>query len=341
LTKIDAYCHVLPQEYAAQVEALGDVPAAANIRKRVSEVPSLVDLELRFRQLEEFGDDYRQVVSIPAPPAEDLGEPSVSRRFARLGNDGLAGLVRDHPERFAGFVAVLPLNDIDVSLEEIDYACGELGALGVQLCTHVDGHPMDEPRFEPLYRRMAELDRTIWVHPSRNSSWADYPSEERSRYEIWWVFGWEYDTAVFMARMVFSGVLERYPRLKFLIHHGGSMVPHFAGRIGPGWDQLGARTPVDQRQDVEHYPLAKRPVDYFRMFHVDTALFGAAHAVRCSIDFFGVDHVLFASDSPFDPEQGPGYIRSTIADLESLGLSEGDRQAIYAGNARRLLGVTT
>jgi len=234
-------------------------------------------------------------------------------------------------------VACLPMNDVDAAVEEIDHACGQLGALGVQLYTHVNGHPMDEPRFEPVYRRMAELDRMIWVHPSRNSSWADYPTEKRSRYELWWVFGWEYDTALFMGRLVLSGVLERYPTLKILVHHGGSLVPHFSGRVGPGLDQLGARTPADQREDVEHYPLSKRPLDYFRMFYADTAMFGAQHAIRCSLDFFGADHVLFASDSPFDPEQGPGYIRSTIANLEALDLTDEDRRLIYEGNARRLL----
>jgi hypothetical protein len=89
------------------------------------------------------------------------------------------------------------------------------------------------------------------VHPSRSSAWPDYPTEERSKYELWWVFGWEYDTAIFMAWMVLSGVLERYPDIKFLIHHGGSMVPPFAGQVGPGLDQFGARTPPDQTQEVE------------------------------------------------------------------------------------------
>jgi aminocarboxymuconate-semialdehyde decarboxylase len=115
------------------------------------------------------------------------------------------------------------------------------------------------------------------------------------------------------------------------------MIPHFAGRVGPGWDQLGSRTPADQEADVEHYPLSRRPLDYFKMFYADTAMFGAAHALRCSIEFFGVDHMLFASDTPFDPEKGPGYIRATIADLESLELTDAQRQAIYEGNARRLM----
>src|SRR5215471_4183259 len=335
--KIDAFCHIMPRPYADRLASHGHSADAANLRMRSTGVPAMVDLDLRFRQMEEFGDDYRQIISLPAPAVEDIGPPEVAREFARLGNEGMADLVRRHPERFAGFVACLPMNDVDAAVAEIDYACGELGAVGAQIYTHVHGHPMDEPRFEPVYQRMAELDRMLWVHPSRNSTWSDYPSETRSKFELWWVFGWEYDTAAFMGRLVFSGVMERYPDLKVLIHHGGSMVPHFSGRVGPGWDQLGARTPPDQHEDVEHYPLSRRPIDYFRLFYADTAMFGAEHALRCVLEFFGPDHVLFASDSPFDPEKGPGYIRATIANLEALDLPADDRHRIYEGNARRLL----
>jgi predicted TIM-barrel fold metal-dependent hydrolase len=338
--KLDAFCHVMPRSYAERLATIDHAPAAANIRNRIAGIPALVDLDLRFRQMEEFGDDYRQIVSLPAPPIEDLGDAATCRALARLGNEGMAELVASHPDRFAGFVACAPMNDVEATLDEIDHAVGRLGALGVQIYTHVNGHPLDEERFEPFWERMAALDRMVWVHPSRDASWADYPTETTSRYEIWWVFGWEYDTAAFMARIVFAGVLERYPGLKILIHHGGSMVPHFAGRVGPGWDQLGARTPPDRREEIEHAPLSKRPIDYFRMFYADTAMFGAAHAIRCCIDFFGVDRMLFASDTPFDPEKGPGYIRATIANLDELDLSDADRSAIYEGNARRLMGLS-
>jgi aminocarboxymuconate-semialdehyde decarboxylase len=334
--KIDAFCHILPRAYADAMAEL-DSTTAANIRARIAGVPALVDLDLRFRQLDEFG-EYRQIISLPAPAPEDLGAPALSRRMARLGNEGLAELVALHPDRFAGFVAALPLNDIDGTLAEIDHSIGALGALGVQTYTHVNGRPFDDERFEPFFARMAELDRMIWVHPNRDASWADYPTEERSRYEVWWVFGWPYETSVYMARLVFGGVLERHPDLKVLIHHGGSMVPHFAGRVGPGLDQLGARTPPDRREEVEHYPLSQRPLDYFKKFYIDTALFGAAHALRCSLEFFGIERALFASDSPFDPEKGPGYIRATIENIESLQLSDHDRAAIYEGNAHRIIG---
>lgn len=336
--KIDSFCHVLPGEYARRFFALDDAPALRNLQNRTRNIPSLVDLDVRFRQMDEFG-DYKQIINVAAPPLEDFGDPARCAEFARIGNDGLAGLVRDHPDRFAGFCAAVALNDVDRALEEVDYAFDELGALGVQIYCHVGGHPLDEPRFDPFWEKLAASGKLVQVHPNRNAAWPDYPTESRSRYEIWWALGWEYDLSVFMARMVFSGVLERWPDLKFLIHHGGAMIPHFAGRVGPGWDQLGARTPPDQKADVEGYPLTKRPLDYFKMFYADTACFGAGDALRTSIRFFGADRMLFASDSPYDPEKGPGFIRATIANLTELDLTDAERDAIYQGNVTRLLGL--
>lgn len=336
--KIDAFCHILPKEYADRFLALQGAPEVEFLKKRVSNIPSLVDMDVRLKQMDEF-EDYRQIINIAAPPVEDFGSVAVSREFSRIGNEGMAELVQKHPDRFAGFMAVVPLNDVEAAVAEVDYACNELGALGVQIYTHVNGRAMDDGAFEPFWEKMAELDKVIQVHPCRTANWPDYPTEKRSKFEIWWTFGWEYDLSAFMSRIVFGGVLERHPGLKFLIHHGGSMVPHFAGRVGPGWNQLGARTPEEHKDDLDGYPLTKRPIDYFRMFYADTALFGARHALRCTVEFFGTDRVLFASDSPYDPERGPGYIRATIADLEAIELSGPDRHAIYEGNTRRLFGL--
>jgi aminocarboxymuconate-semialdehyde decarboxylase len=317
---------------------LGDTPAAAGLRGRISGIPALYDLDVRLGQLEEFGPDYRQILSMAAPPVEDLGPPEVSKDLSRLANESQAQLVADHPERFAGFVACIPVNDVEASLAEIDHAVGELGALGIQIYTHVNGEPFDLPRFDPLFEKVADLDKMIWVHPSRNADWPDYPTEDRSLYEIWWALGWPYDTAVLMARMVFSGKLERHPNLKFLVHHGGSMIPHFSGRVGPGWDQLGSRTPEERKSEVAN-ELTRRPLDYFKMFYADTALMGAQHAIRCALEFFGPEQMLFASDSPYDPEKGPGFIRETIENLDTLDISDEDRHKIYSGNAQRLFGI--
>jgi predicted TIM-barrel fold metal-dependent hydrolase len=336
--KIDAFCHIMPKPYYERFFQLDVSVHAENLRKRVSNIPALVDMDVRFRQMDEFG-DYRQIINIAAPPVEDLGSVAISKEMSRIGNEAMAELVRMHPDRFAGFCACVPMDDPDAAVEEFEYASQELGALGAQIYTHVHGDAMDADRFDPFYAAVERSGKLLQVHPCRSSAWSDYPSEPRSKFEIWWTFGWEYDLSAFMARVVFGGVLERYPALKMLIHHGGSMVPHFSGRVGPGWDQLGARTPESQREDIEGYPLTKRPLEYFQMMYADTAMFGAAHALRCSIDFYGVDHVLFASDSPYDPEKGPGYIRATIRNLEEIGLSTDEQHAIFNGNVSKLLGL--
>src|SRR3954447_25410422 len=130
--KLDAFCHIMPRPYADALSRLEDTPAAANIRNRVEGIPSLVDLDLRFGQMDEFGDDYRQIVSLPAPPPEDLGDPAVSREMATLANDELAKLVDAHPERFAGWVGAVPMNYPDAAVAEAERAVGQ-GALGVQI----------------------------------------------------------------------------------------------------------------------------------------------------------------------------------------------------------------
>jgi uncharacterized protein len=333
--KLDAYCHILPKPYFDRLQEISTA-GAANLLRRTAPIRHLWDLDERFRLMDDF-DDYAQVISLAAPAIESLGDPSLSAELAELANDELAELVRSHPERFPAFVAGLPMNDVDATLAEVDHAVGELGAVGVQIYTHVNGEPLDDPRFEPLFARMAELGKPIWVHPSRNSSWPDYRSESKSKFEIWWLFGWPYDTSVFMARLVFSGVITRHPGLKVITHHAGGMIPFFSGRVGPGMDSFGARTPEEESELVET-ALEGPPLDAFRRFYADTAVFGAPHALRCAVDFFGVDHMLFASDFPFDPVPGQ-FIHDTIADVEALAVSEDERAHIYEGNARDLLGV--
>jgi aminocarboxymuconate-semialdehyde decarboxylase len=279
---------------------------------------------------------YVQVLTLANPPIEIVAGPDLSPELARLANDEMARVVAKRPERFPGFVASLPMNNPDAAVAEIDRAIDHLGATGVQIFTNVGGRPLDLPEYRPIFARMAEHGLPIWLHPARPATFADYAGEARSKYDLWWAFGWPYETSVAMGRLVFSGLFDRHPDLQIITHHLGAMIPFCAGRIGGGLDQLGSRTD-DADDGAALGRLKRRPVDYFKMFYGDTALFGAWPAMETGLEFFGADHVLFGTDMPFDPEKGPGFIRDTIAAMERMRASAEDKAKIYEGNARRML----
>ncbi len=335
MKKVDIYNHIFPpQYYEKMIEVAGD---HKDLGKRVRGVPMLADLDERFRVMDRF-EDYVQILSVPAPPPEVLAGPEIAPELATRANDGMAELCQKYPDRFPGFTATLAMNNIDAVMAEIHRAIEDLGANGIEFYTNVKGKPLDLPEFEPIFDAMAEYDLPIWVHPVRPAHFPDYLTEEKSKYEIWWTFGWPYETSAFMARMVFSGLFDKHPNLRIITHHMGGMVPYFEGRVGPGWDQLGSRT-TDEDYSLILDKLEKRPLDYFKLFYADTAVFGSKSATVCGLDFFGADNVVFASDAPFDPEKGPMYIRETIKILDELEISDEDRRKIYQGNAERLLKI--
>jgi len=208
----------------------------------------------------------------------------------------------------------------------------------VQTYTNIAGKPLDSPEFEPFFETMNRLGKPIRIHPARAANFPDYLTEKKSKYEIWWTLGWSYETAAAMSRLVFSKTLDKYPDLKIIVHHFGGIVPMLEGRIGPGWDQLGART-SDEDLGALRQSLAKRPLDYFKQnFYADTAVFGGRAATVCGLDFYPLNQVIFASDCPFDPEKGTGYIRETMKILDTLPLSKADRDKIYYKNFEALTG---
>jgi predicted TIM-barrel fold metal-dependent hydrolase len=311
-------------------------PALAASIKRWLNIPVLWDLEARIRMMGTFK-GYKQILTLSLPAIEYLGGPEESPALARLANDGMAEIVAKHADRFPAFVASLPMNNVPGALEEMDRAIAKLGAKGVQLFTNVNGRPLDDPEFYPVFERcVKKYDLPIWLHPVRTVKFADYPVEAKSKYEIWWLFGWPYETSACMARIVFSGMLQKLPSLKIITHHLGAMAPYFDERIGLGMDQMGART-SDEDYGALLKRLGKRPLDYFKMFYGDTSVNGSAPAIRCGLDFFGPDRVLFGTDCPFDPEGGPTFIRESIRAIDSLKLADSVRNKIYHGNAMKML----
>lgn len=330
--KLDMFNHIFPKVYFDKM--LEVAPNYKDMGKRVREIPVLHDLEKRFRVMDEF-DDYAQIICLAAPPLEVLS-PDLSPELAKIANDGLAEYVDKYPDRFPGFVASMPMNNPDACLKEIDRAIDELNAVGIQFFTNVNGAPLDLPELKPLFAKMHEVDLPIWIHPARGANISDYPTEDRSKYEIWFVFGWPYETSVAVARLVFGYYFDEFPNLKIITHHMGAMIPFFEGRVGTSWDQLGSRT-SDEDYTVILKKLKKPHLEYFKQIYADTALFGAVAGTKCGLEFFGVDQIVFASDCPFDPEKGPMYIRETIKIIENLPISDEDRYKIFEGNARRLM----
>ncbi|MBI0537848.1 amidohydrolase [Roseomonas sp. KE2513] len=327
---IDIYTHILPRPFS---EALGKVsPRLGNIAARLQGVRALHDLEARFRAMDEVP-GYAQVISLPNPPLEDIVSAPQAADLARIANDAMAGLCARHPERFPAFVATLSLLDPEDALREADRAITTLGARGVQIFTNVAGKPLDLPEYQPLFAAMAGHDLPVWLHPARTADMTDYASEPKSRFEMWWCFGWPYETSVAMARLVLSGLFDRHPALKIITHHGGGMIPTFDGRVGPGMAVLGSRTTDEDLSGI--LPALRRPhLDYFRDFYADTAMFGSATGLPASLAFFGHEHLVFSTDAPFGP------IAETLTAIASLGLDDAGKEAVMRGNAERLLRLT-
>lgn len=327
--KIDISTHVLPTRYKKALYKYSD--KFVTERKVQDKRPALTDHELRLRIIDKY-EDKVQVLSVTMPPLEEIVGPKEAAEMARISNDEMAELMLKYPQKYIAAIANLPMNDMDEALKEAERAIKELGFKGVQIYTAVQGKPLSSEEFVPLYEMMTDFDLPIWIHPLRRSAIPDYPTEDVSYNQIFSIFGWPYDTTAAMTRLVFSGIFEKFPTIKFITHHCGAMVPYFADRIVVHYNN------GLQRLGSDHFPgLTRHPIEYFRMFYNDTALNGSTSALMCAYDFFGEDHLLFGSDMPYDCENGAITIRQTIEAIDSMEIPESSKKKIYGDNARNLL----
>jgi uncharacterized protein len=329
---IDIFNHFMPKAY---LDRLGDHIPGHVALTAFPRLETLWDVDARLRLLDQF-DGLRQVLSLANPPLELIAAPDRTPELARIANDELAELCRTHPDRFPAFIASLPMNNIDASLAEIDRAVSGLGARGIQLFTNVAGRPLSAPEFRPIFQRMVAHDLPVWVHPMRGPNFPDYASETVSEAEIWFSFGWPYETSACMTRLIYSKIFDELPDLKIITHHMGGMIPYFAGKINLGFRQIFFGTP-QRNPAAEEAGLRNPPMHYFKLLYADTALNGEVAPTRCGHAFFGTASCLFATDAPFDSEQGRGLIANTIKAVEALPVTAAEREQIFAGNARALL----
>jgi predicted TIM-barrel fold metal-dependent hydrolase len=328
--KIDLFTHFVPpavSKYLLRTE-LGSMAIP-----RWQRIPALVDLEAHFRVMDEF-DDYLQIPSMANPPIEAYGAADETPEIARVANDEMANLCEEHRDRFPSFVANLPMNNAEAAVLEAERAITELGAAGCLIYTNVLGAPLSEAKYFPIFEKLAELDHPVWLHPIRGPDHPDYKTEQQSEHELWFTFGWPYETAVAMGRLIYAGWLDKLPGIKIITHHLGGLVPYLEGKISMGFRQA-------SEGDLETNPVAqeaglRRPVaDYFRMFYGDTAVNGIQKALDCGLEFFGAEHCVFASDAPFDPMGGAHLISESMRLIDAL--DKETREKIYCGNAKALI----
>lgn len=327
--KVDIFCHIVPKKYLEAVRKVA--PSGIPQQILIEKTPTLTDLNVRFEIMDKYP-DLVQILTLASPPVEAIAGPKESVELARLANDEMAELVEKYPDRFIAAVGTLPMNDPDAALKELERVINDLNFPGIQLYTNVNGKPIDSPEYMPFYQMMSRYGLSIWLHPCRESNVPDYPVENRSRYFLNSIFGWPHETSLAMGRLVFSGIMEDHPSLKIITHHCGGMVPFFSERIIGQYDYSTVFLKSKWRRS-----LSKHPIEYFRMFYNDTAVYGSTAALMCGYRFFGIDHLLFGTDMPYDSEMGNRYIRETIRSIEEMDLSGPERKKIFEGNAKKLL----
>ena len=340
MKKIDIFTHITSPKYLAALEKKVNPAVTKDIPCRW--LPALGDLDIRFRIMDEF-DDYMQILTEANPPVENLCEPQDALELSRIANDEMVELCAKYPDRFAGAVAMLPLNDMELALREAQRAVEELHMCGVQIYNTVAGREIDDPYLFPLYDLAEELDFPIWIHPMHPNSGAVVKDEKdfagqrvfTNTKDIAWsmvrsAFGLPFETVRSITRLVFSPVLNDHPDIKLILHHLGSFIPYIYERIRLQNDML-------ERGNTEGHGLKKPILDYYKMFYVDTAIHGTPRSMMCGVDFYGIDHIMFGTDGPFDADLGRPTIRLTIDAVNNMEITEEQREMIYTGNAKRLL----
>jgi predicted TIM-barrel fold metal-dependent hydrolase len=328
--KFDVFNHIVTPRYREARLKVASPKMRLADQERV--MPALFDLDARFSAMDTAGDGYVQIINTANPPVELVAEPTDALELSRIANDEMAELVARYPDRFVGAAACVPMHDIDAAIGELDRAVEHLGFRGVQIYTDIQGRPLDDPAIAPIFDRAAALDIPVLLHPVRGPNRPDYPSEHGSQFDSWRVIGWLYDTVSAMTRLIFSGVFDRHPDIKIVTHHLGGFAPYASERIREGYDKW-LKAAHARNEPVS---LTKHPYDYFHRFYADTITIGSVPALRCGLDFFGTDRVMFATDMPFDTQGGRRYVEVALKAMQEIDLPAADKAAIFEHNARRV-----
>ena len=323
---VDAYAHISPPNYTEFIR--DKYPIMYN--NMLGPCVPLYDMDTRFRIMDKFPKVVQVLTIGPVPPIEHFANETQTVELAKMANDEMAELCLKYREKFVTAIALLPMNNVDAALSETDRAIKELGFRGIYVHSNINGKPLDAPEFLPLWEKMVEYDLPVYIHPWRPPEFADYETENESKYNIAGNFGWPYETTVAMTRIVFSGLFDKYPTLKIVTHHCGGMTAFYAGRI---YQHYGS-----QRRFLGN--IKKTPLEYYKMFYNDTAIHGNTPALMLAYDFWGPDKLVFGADLPLgDSFWGARSYRATIEAINAMDISDDDKKKIFVDNASKLLRI--
>jgi aminocarboxymuconate-semialdehyde decarboxylase len=322
---IDFHNHFYPPAY---LEALQAGPSAIKITFDENDnpllhypgdynilVPGHRDIAFRETVLAQAGID-KQVMTMTTPGTH-VEAPERAAELARIVNDSFAKVVAERSERFAAF-GTLPLNDPQAAVKELERGAAGLGLKGFQLFSNVNGIALSDERHWPLYEKAAERELTFIIHPT-----SPVGVEAMTEYWLMPLLGFTFDTSLAAAKLIFSGVAERFPQIKWVLCHAGGTLPYLAERLDRGFEAF-----KECRKNI-----SKPPSEYLKEFYYDTVNFDPK-ALQLAVGFAGVDHILAGSDYPHQI----GSLTKMVAVIDKLDISEQDKEKIRSGNARKLLG---
>jgi aminocarboxymuconate-semialdehyde decarboxylase len=274
------------------------------------------DIAYREEVLAKHGVD-RQVITLTTPGTH-VETPAAAAKLASLVNDEFREAMDRPGKRFVA-LATLPLNDPAASRRELERAMRELKMPGAMVFSNVNGTALSDQRFWPIYEAADDLGAVLYIHPT-------HPVGVEAMQEYWLMplVGFLLDTTLAAASLVFAGVPERFPKIRWALCHLGGTIPYLAERLDRGFHAF-----RDCRAHID-----REPSGYLKQFFYDTVNFNQG-ALKLAIDFAGADRILAGSDYPHQI----GSIPSMLEAIQRLPVTEGQRAGIYGGNAARLLGL--
>jgi predicted TIM-barrel fold metal-dependent hydrolase len=280
------------------------------------------DPEVRLKLMEKYSIDV-QALSQTTPvllgfDAEDAAE------ICRLSNNDNYTLCKAYPDRFVN-ICIVSLLDMGSAMKELDRSINELDCRGVTVAANQDGKGLDSREYFQFYEKLVEHDLPLLIHPTH---WESYPLVDMDKgWRMMHVFGWPFDTTQAVWRLIFGGVIDRYPTLKIVTHHMGAMLPYFARRIEQSFNSF------------LREKLPRHISEYWGNIYGDTALDGTVAAYPCGYAFFGPDRMMYGSDYPFGAEAGEDFIRENLLGVKAMDIPAEDMDKILGENAKKLLKI--